>query len=157
MLRSNPRVHEMEALGQAVHAVERKLGVTLLVLALGIAAILAISFGQPVFQYLAGGEIHYTAAAEGAGCGAHLEWRSDASAIEPGSRVRFTNDAGYWQIPVAIDRRDSDGTWTRMEESPKLRSGESWTYTFWRGGEYRITSSEDVLRYAGLDDEIMVE
>lgn len=157
MLRSDPRFHEMETLGQVVRAVERKLRVALLVLALGIAATLVISFGQPVFQYLAGEEIHYSAAAEGAGCGSHLEWRSDAAAIEPGSRVRFTNDAEYWQLPVVIDRRESDGTWTRVAESPKLRSGESWSHTFWNGGVYRVTSSDAVLRYAGLDAEIVVE
>ncbi|MFW6075313.1 MAG: cupredoxin domain-containing protein [Chloroflexota bacterium] len=157
MLRSDPRLHEMETFSQVVRAVERKLGVALLVLALGIAGILALSFGQPAFQYLAGGESHFSAAAEGAGCGSHLEWRSDTATLESGSRVRFTNDAGYWQVPVAIDRQETDGSWTRVAESSKLREGESWSHTFWQDGVYRLTSSEDVLRYAGLDTEIVVE
>lgn len=157
MLRSAPRTTEIEALGQVVRAVERKLGLALALLAVGIVAILALSFGQPAYQYMMGPEVPLSAAAEGAGCGAHLEWSGVDGPVSQGSRVRFTNETEYWLIPVAIDRRGSDGNWSRIAESPKLRAGESWTHTFWRDGEYRVTSSDDVLRYAGLEREIAVE
>jgi hypothetical protein len=148
---------ERDTLSLVIVRVERRLGMALALLLLGIAGIV-VSFGAgPVVQYLTGPEIRIAAGMEGEACGSHLEWLMDSREIEAGSKVTIANDSTYWQIPVLIEREQSDGSWDRVAESPKLLGSESWTHTFWRGGTYRIVSGDETQRLAGLDTVISVE
>jgi hypothetical protein len=148
---------ERDTLTRALIRVERRLGMALALLLLGIAGILVSVGANPVMQYLTGPEMQIAAGMEGEACGSHLEWSMESRQIEAGSRVIILNDSVYWQIPVIIERQQSDGNWEKVAESPKLRGGESWNHTFWRGGEYRIVSADETQRLAGLETVISVE
>jgi hypothetical protein len=151
------RRRDQESLALAVLRVERRLGVALALLLLGIAGIL-ISVGvNPAMQYLIGPEIRVSAGMQGEACGSHLEWEMESRQIDAGSKMTIANDSTYWQIPVLIDRQQSDGSWKTVAESPKLLGGEEWTHTFWRSGTYRIVSADETQRLAGLETLISVE
>jgi hypothetical protein len=149
--------NQQDTLSLVIVRLERRLGMALALLLLGIAGILVSVGANPVMQYLTGPEIRIAAGMEGEACGSHLEWSMESRRIESGSRVTIVNDSVYWQIPVVIERKQSDGSWERVAESPKLRGGESWNHTFWRGGEYRIVSADETQRLAGLETVISVE
>lgn len=148
---------EGDTLSLAIGRVQRRLWVAMALLLLGIMGVMASIGASPVIQYLTGPEVQIAAGMEGAGCGSHLEWLMDSPRIEQGSKVTVLNDSTYWQIPVVIERRQGDDTWSPVAESPVLSGGESWSHTFWRGGEYRISSADESQRLAGLDTIISVE
>jgi hypothetical protein len=152
-----PRVLEMDTLADALRRVERRLAIALALLMLGIVGILGFTLSQPAVQYVLGSTTPIAAVVDGAGCGAHLEWDMGRGEIEAGSRVEISNDTVYWRIPVVIEREDSDGTFRKVAESPPLQDGESWKYTFWRGGEYRIISADETQRLAGLETAVTVK
>jgi hypothetical protein len=151
------RRNERDTLSLVMIQVERRLGMALALLLLGIAGILVSVGANPVLQYLTGPEIRIAAAMEGEACGSHLEWAMESRVIEAGSKVTIANDSVYWQIPVIVERQQSDGSWDTVAESPRLRGGEEWTHTFWRGGTYRIVSADQTQRLAGLETVISVE
>lgn len=148
---------ERDTLALTMWRVERRLGIALALLLLGILGIVVSVTANPVIQYAFGTDVAFVASMEGAACGSHLEWSTDSDRIAPGTRVTFVNDSTYWQIPVVIERQQNDGAFTAVAESPVLRGGESWNHTFWRGGTYRIMSADDTQRLAGLDTVISVE
>lgn len=148
---------ELDGLSLALTRVERRLGWAMAVLLLGILGLLGGFFGQPVVQYFGGNELRVAAGVEGAGCGSHMEWVAETREISAGSRVEFANDTVYWQIQVQVERKQSDGSYQLVAESPGLRGGESWTHTFWRSGEYRIVSADQTQRLAGLETVISVQ
>ncbi len=149
--------NERDALALVMVRVERRLGMVLALLLLGILGILFSAFASPVIQYVTGPEVRISAGLEGEACGSHLEWTLDSRQIDAGSKVTILNDSTYWQIPVVVERQASDGSWKTVAESPVLRGGESWTHTFWKGGAYRIASADETQRLAGLDTLISVE
>lgn len=157
MLGATMRRNEGDTLSLVMVRVERRLGLMLALLMLGIAGVLASIGAGPVMQYLAGDEVRISAGMQGEACGSHLEWDMESRTIAAGSKVTIANDSTYWQIPVVIEREQSDGTFTVVAESPTLRGGESWSHTFWRGGTYRISSADETQRLAGLDSAISVE
>lgn len=148
---------ERDMLSLMMVRVERRLGVTLALLLLGITGILVSVGASPVVQYLTGPELLISADMQGEACGSHLEWLVDSREVAAGTKVKIANDSTYWQIPVIIEREQSDGSWDRVAESPKLRGGENWTHTFWRGGTYRVVSADETQRLAGLETIISVE
>ncbi len=151
------RREERETLAIVISRVERRLGLMLALLVLGIVGILGGVVGQPVVQYLTGSELEISAGMEGAACGSHLEWQMESREVQAGSRITVINDSTYWQIPVVIERAQSDGSFKTIAESPVLRGGERWTQTLWRGGTYRIVSADQTQRAAGLETTISVE
>jgi hypothetical protein len=151
------RGNDRDTLSLVVIRVERRLGFVLALLMLGIAGILASIGAGPIIQYASGEEVLVSAGMEGQACGSHLEWQMESREIAAGSRVTVLNDSVYWQIPVVIERQNSDGNWEPVAESPTLRGGESWNHTFWRGGAYRIISADETQRLAGLETAISVE
>jgi hypothetical protein len=157
MNRSVSRTVEMDGLSSVLKCVERRLGIALALLLLGIIVILGLTVSQPVTQYLFGPQMQISAAIEGEGCGSHLEWEMESREIAAGSRISVTNDAVYWMIPVVIERMESDGSFRVVAESPSLRSGESWSYTFWKRGDYQISSADATQRLAGLETTISVK
>jgi plastocyanin len=148
---------KQDTLALTVLRVERRLGVVLALLLLGITGILVSVGVNPVMQYLTGPEIRVAAGVQGEACGSHLEWEMDSRQINAGSKVTIANDSTYWQIPVQIDRQQSDGSWNTVAESPKLLGGDEWTHTFWRSGTYRIVSTDETQRLAGLETIVSVE
>jgi plastocyanin len=157
MVGSAIRRTDREALSMVMIKVERRLGMALALLLLGITGIL-LSYGAgPVFQYATGQEMRISAGMEGAACGSHLEWTMESRQIAAGTTVTILNDSVYWQIPVIIEREQSDGSWKHVAESPVLRGGDSWSHTFWRGGAYRIVSADETQRLAGLEAVVSVK
>lgn len=142
---------EMEPFAGILRRVERRLGAALALLLLGILGILSATVAQPVVHYLTGSPMQVAAVLDGAGCGAHLSWESESREIAPGSRVTFVNDTTYWELPVVVERKASDGSYEVVARSEGLRDGESWKHTFWRRGDYRIISADETQRNAGLD------
>jgi hypothetical protein len=137
--------------------VEHRLRVVMALLVLGIAGILAGTVSGPAIQYVTGPEFTIAAAVEGEACGSHLSWEMDSRTIPAGTQATILNDSVYWQIPVIIERQQSDGDWNVVAESPVLRGGESWDHTFWRSGTYRVVSGDETQRLAGLERTISVE
>jgi hypothetical protein len=131
--------------------VERRLLIVLCLLAVAIALMLGPVVGQPAWQYLTGSDVTVAAVMEGAGCGSHLEWAMGSEPIQRGTTVRFENQTVYWQIPIVIEKQNSDGTIEVVATSPPIKDGESWSYTFWRAGDYRVVSGQEVQQLAGLD------
>ena len=157
MQRVLPQTTELDALTALWRCIERRLAIALALLMLSIIGILGLTVGQPAVQYLFGSEMHVPAVVEGAGCGAHLEWDMETRSIDAGTTVTFANDTVYWRIPVVVERHIGGEQYERIAESPALQGGEEWSYTFWRGGEYRITSADETQQLAGLDRRISVE
>ena len=151
------RRNEGDTLSLLMIRVERRLGLVLAILMLGIAGVIASIGAGPVIQYVAGDEVRISAGMQGEACGSHLEWEIASRTIPAGSKVTIENDSTYWQIPVVIEREESDGTFRAIDESPTLRGGESWSHTFWRSGTYRISSADETQRLAGLESVISVE
>jgi hypothetical protein len=147
---------DADTLALATSRVERRLGIALALLLLGIAGIVTSVLAGPIIQYAAGPEIRIAAGMEGDACGSHLSWAIESRELAPGSRVEIVNDSVYWRIPVVIERERSDGSLEIVAESPVLDGGQSWTHTFWRSGSYRIASADETQRRAGLDLSISV-
>ncbi len=157
MLGATMRRNERDTLSLVMIKVERRLGLMLALLMLGIAGVLASIAAGPVVQYVAGDEVRISAGMQGEACGSHLEWEMESKSIAAGSKVTIANDSTYWQIPVVIERQESDGSFRVVDESPALRGGESYSHTFWRGGTYRISSADETQLLAGLETVISVE
>lgn len=157
MLGARIRQSDGDTLSLVMIRVERRLGLVLVLLAVAIVGVLASVVAGTVVQYIAGDEIRMSAAAQGEACGSHLEWEMESRMVPAGSTVTIANDSTYWQIPVVIEREQSDGTFRAVNESPTLRGGESWRHTFWRKGTYRISSADETQRIAGLETVISVE
>ncbi len=151
------RQNDRDTLSIVMIRVEHRLRFVLALLMLGIAGIL-VSFGAgPIIQYASGSEFTISAGMQGEACGSHLEWEMESRTISAGTRATILNESVYWQIPVIIERQQRDGTWDVVGESPVLRGGERWNYTFWRSGTYRVVSVDETQRLAGLEASISVE
>lgn len=157
MLGTGIRHHDRDTLSLVLIKVEHRLRLVLALLMLGIAGILASVGAGPIIQYTSGPEFTISAGMQGEACGSHLEWEMDGREIPAGTRATILNDSVYWQIPVAIERQQSDESWKVAAESPVLRGGDSWSYTFWRSGTYRVVSVDETQRLAGLETTISVE
>jgi hypothetical protein len=157
MQRVLPQTTELDAVGTIWRCIERRLAIALALLLLSIFGILGLTVGQPAVQYMFGSGMQMSAIVEGAGCGAHLDWDVPSRTIDAGTRVTIENDTVYWRIPVAIERQVSGDQYVVVAESPQLSGGETWDYTFWRGGEYRISSADETQRIAGLETVISVK
>lgn len=151
------RHHDRDTLSLVMIRVEHRLRLVLALLMLGIVGILASVGAGPIIQYTSGSEFTISAGMQGEACGSHLEWEMDGRKIPAGTRATILNDSVYWQIPVVIERQQGDESWDVIAESPVLRGGESWNYTFWRSGTYRVVSVDETQRLAGLETTISVE
>jgi hypothetical protein len=157
MLGTGIRTSDRDTLSIVMIRVEHRLRLVLALLMLGIAGILASVGAGPIIQYTSGPEFTISAGMQGEACGSHLEWEMDGRVIPAGTRATILNDSIYWQIPVVIERQQIDETWDVVAESPVLRGGESWNYTFWRSGTYRVVSVDETQRLAGLEATVSVE
>lgn len=140
----------------------RRLLLPLVTAAVLLIGTFSVSYATPIKHYLAGTEVTVAAEFRGAGCGTHIQWDQEQVAIEAGTRLRFVNSSGFgsasslWEIPVQIEKLGAGGEREIVYTSPPLRDGESWSYLFWETGDYIVTSSNTMIRYAGLESSVSV-
>jgi hypothetical protein len=153
--RTIPGAESLETCG-CVTRVERRLIAASAILIAAAVLMLGPTIGHPVAAYLGGAETTVVAVMDGAGCGSHLEWTAPAGVVRRGTTVHFENQTVYWQIPIVIERLDADGTSDVVATAPPIKDGERWSHTFWRSGDYRVVSAQEVQQLAGLDMRFQV-
>lgn len=122
-----------------------------------VAAVPAVAAAGPVQRYLFAPETVMTVQLKAAlPCGDHLTWGPRDLDIRPGTRVRFVNGSQFWHIPIKITADESPLS-PAVAESPPLPPGASWTYTFWRPGNYLVTSSQLALYWSGVKGWVNVQ